>query len=126
MYLTRCFFLYIILYAFMYIIMITATFANITEIRTKMTSLTKQVLEDGFVILLKNGKPLLALLDYRDMEEYQQWKEEKTLRKKHEEWKASLPTRAATKEEERAIEEAEKSDSITMTVAEACDYVESV
>ncbi len=59
----------------------TVQFANITETRTKMTTLTKRALEEGLVILLKNGKPLLGLLDYKEVEGYNKWKEEQRLLK---------------------------------------------
>ncbi len=78
-------------------------FANITETRTKMPILTKQALNGDVVILLKNGKPLLGLLDYNEILEYQSWKQEQAKKIQFEEWKNALESEKITQKQEQEI-----------------------
>lgn len=50
-------------------------FLNITNIRTEISDIAKNTKKGLDVVLLKNGKPTLALLSYADFEEYKLWKE---------------------------------------------------
>lgn len=50
-------------------------FINITEIRTKIADLAKNARSDQEVILLRNGKPTLVLVGYKEFEKYQEWKD---------------------------------------------------
>ena len=48
--------------------------ANITDVRKKMPELEKQT-KKGCVTLLKNGKPVLGLINYNDLTAFIEWKE---------------------------------------------------
>lgn len=49
-------------------------FANMTELRTQVPSLEKRAKKNGYIVLLKNGKPTLGLIDYAELLVFEQWK----------------------------------------------------
>jgi Antitoxin Phd_YefM, type II toxin-antitoxin system len=56
-------------------------FINITDIRTKIAEIAKGAPEDQELVLLKNGKPTLAVLPYDDFARYKEWKDAEDKRK---------------------------------------------
>ena len=91
-------------------------FANITETRTQMPALTKKALTGEEVILLKNGKPLLGLLDYREMIAYKKWKNEQQKKNEFETWLKSLPEESLPLEFTESISAAKKSDDAKISL----------
>jgi hypothetical protein len=90
-------------------------FANISETRTKMPDLTKKALDNGLVIILKNGKPLLGLVAYKELQGYQKWKEQQDKLKAFQEWEETLPELEISDKQAKSIAEAKKDQGVIMT-----------
>jgi prevent-host-death family protein len=53
------------------------TLANVSEVRTKLTPFIQQVKQGNEVVLLKNGKPLIGLIDYDRLQTLKELEKEK-------------------------------------------------
>jgi|694.fasta_scaffold52722_4 hypothetical protein len=50
-------------------------FINVTDLRTQISALIKDKKSKNSTVLLKNGKPTLALIDYADFVSFQDYQE---------------------------------------------------